>query len=244
MENGRIPLAQLVYVGPDVDGEPAYLIAATARDWLALKAGCLAATGVELQISGDGGAYRTFEQQQQYWLAAQNGGPSAAAPGGSPHGLGKAVDVFNWADADPWLRDNSQRFGFFRDVRAEGWHHHHPSDTAVIPDPRIESEIDMTQLNYIALVDAAGRRIKYGIFGQTIPGGCEIVDPKDITTAQAYGDLAGTRIYRPDGMPLRVGAPLKDVQQAEWDALVVTSARLSRNYFAGLGAAIAEAVKA
>lgn len=118
-------------------------------------------------------------------------------------------------------------------------------DSILNPTPLSESEIDMTQLNYIALVDEKGKRIKYGIFGQTLPGGCEIVDPKDITTAQAYGDLAGTRIYRPDnGLPVRVGAPLKDVQRAEWDALVVTSARLSRNYFAALGQAIAQAVKA
>lgn len=115
---------------------------------------------------------------------------------------------------------------------------------AITPEPRNESEIDMTQLNYIALVNNKGQRIKYGIFGQTIPGGCEIVGPTEITTAQAYGDLAGTRIYADNGWPLRVGAPLKDVQQAEWDALVVTSARLSRNYFAALGAAIAQAVKA
>lgn len=119
---------------------------------------------------------------------------------------------------------------------SEPWHFANHDPAPIIPaslhtEPisSTEQEIDMTQLNYLALIDDKGKRIKYGIFGQTIPGGCEITT--DVLTAQAYGDLAGTRVYDPEnGWPVRVGAPLKDIKQAEWDALIVVSARLAKAY--------------
>lgn len=137
--NGRIPTSELVFVGNDVDGQPAYLHKGAAADWFAMKAACLKEAGVPLTISGGGGAYRTFALQEYYYDQYRNhGGANAADPGTSNHGWGKAVDIYNWSRAYGWLLANCGRWGFQNNYAPEGWHYQHLSDTAVAPLPDIE----------------------------------------------------------------------------------------------------------
>lgn len=130
--NGRIPTSELVFVGNDVDGQPAYLHKGAAADWFAMKAACLKETGVTLTISGGGGAYRTYALQEYYYDQYRNhGGANAADPGTSNHGWGKAVDIYNWSRAYSWLLANCHRWGFENNYAPEGWHYQHLSDTAI-----------------------------------------------------------------------------------------------------------------
>lgn len=134
--NGYIPVGQLVYVGIAADGQPAYLHAGAAADWLAMKAACHAETGVTLLISGDGGGYRSFALQEYYYDQYINhDGANAAYPGTSNHGWGKAVDIWNWARVYSWLLANGHRWGFENNYAPEGWHYQHLSDTAINPIP-------------------------------------------------------------------------------------------------------------
>ncbi len=58
-------------------------------------------TGQHLQIESD---YRTYAQQQKAWDDFQAGKISRAAkPGTSLHEKGKAIDVANWKEAEPYL---------------------------------------------------------------------------------------------------------------------------------------------
>ncbi|WP_168202639.1 M15 family metallopeptidase [Georgenia wutianyii] len=60
--------------------------------------------------------YRSYEDQQYLW--AETGPPTAARPGASPHGYGLAVDFGGRTDIEfgrqpyLWLRDNGPRFGW------------------------------------------------------------------------------------------------------------------------------------
>lgn len=131
--NGKLPASDLVTVS---NGER--LETMTASAWLDMVDACRAAIGIVLTISKGGGGYRPLgspsdSPDQQYWASTQwaawnhyqkYGSPLAAYPGTSNHGWGTAADVYNWSSAWDWLRANSQRFSFVRDVAGENWHHH------------------------------------------------------------------------------------------------------------------------
>lgn len=93
--NGRIPLADLEYVGIGVrSGQPQYLHPTVAQAWRNLQA-ALRAQGVNLLITE---GYRTLALQQVYWdrKQADPRAPAAARPGTSNHGWGTAVDMANY----------------------------------------------------------------------------------------------------------------------------------------------------
>lgn len=117
--NGRIPLADLVEAQPGK-----YLQHNAAAAFAALDAHSQQRYGVALTIS-PGGAYRTLEEQQQLrdeWEAGGRQGFPPALPGLSNHGLGVAVDIWNWSHL---AASDYSRFEFIRDVPGEGWHHHY-----------------------------------------------------------------------------------------------------------------------
>ena len=120
MANGLLNTSQLTDVG---GGK--LLRADAARAWLALVAGCFAATGVRLTLTE---GYRNLARQVFFWLkwvARVPGYNVAAKPGTSNHGLGIAVDMGNYSLAWNWLLLNAHTYGWsWAQGKASGerWH--------------------------------------------------------------------------------------------------------------------------
>lgn len=109
-DNGRIPLEDMVKIGPDD-----YLRQDAAAAWKAMVKAARK-DGVDLVLTGgDASAYRDYETQVR--LKAEK--PTlAATPGKSNHGWGIAVDV---ATGREWIAANGDEFGWHQ-LPTEDWH--------------------------------------------------------------------------------------------------------------------------
>lgn len=80
--------------------------------------------------------FRTFQKQEQLFLAFQQGtGNLAARPGRSNHQHGQAFDLntrgFDGSPVYDWLKRNGPRLGFIRTVNKEHWHwEYRPAEAA------------------------------------------------------------------------------------------------------------------
>lgn len=123
--NGQLTATELVPVQGDIRLSPG-----TAADWKAMVAACQADTGITLTITAPYGGYRDLQAQ-----AAVHANPgkygSTAEPGGSSHGTGQAVDIYNWSAASKWLNQNASKYGFKRTITGESWHYQHGSSSPV-----------------------------------------------------------------------------------------------------------------
>lgn len=118
--NGQLDRASLSLV----DGW-AYLESNTARAWNAACAHMVRLGYQRPTITAPDGAYRDLAGQvywKNYWTAL--GKPyNAATPGFSPHGLGKAVDIYKvYEFPRDTLRAVFAQYGFSFNVASEAWH--------------------------------------------------------------------------------------------------------------------------
>jgi hypothetical protein len=116
-QNGKLPASDLMDVG---NGEKLWKPAAIA--YLRMKNDA-AKEGVNFVLSE---GYRTLETQQRYWDNPPSGPGTAARPGTSLHGWGKAIDISS-PGAQSWIRKNGVRYGWIwpmwaRNNPYEPWH--------------------------------------------------------------------------------------------------------------------------
>src|SRR5690625_4623966 len=114
--NGQIPEQALVPI--DATGHRLWAPAAVQFQQLIAEA---SAQGITIGIND---SYRTIERQHELVprLGLYNEGGLAAVPGTSRHGWGLAVDLQLNGEAQAWMRDNAERFGFVEDTPREPWH--------------------------------------------------------------------------------------------------------------------------
>lgn len=236
--NGQIPITAMVPM--ESRGETFWLEPSAQLWWLRLASEFKRAWGVDLDIT-DG--YRDLARQQYYWDLYQSGqGNIAARPGTSNHGWGQAVDIYTPAygsSSSPqhaWLREWAPKFGWTWDTgRASGesWHWEFAAVPTIAwenvePVSTVFEEDDMAinDGGYIAEQDSKGNFLRGAIFGPGVPDGVLVVDLRTnkqatIADLQAMGNLAGVRVFKnDDGYGKRVGAPIKYVGTAEFDATV------------------------
>lgn len=141
--NGHIDTGVLV----DVSGRGDYLEPAGAAKWLQLVAACKAATGITLAPASGSSAYRPEAIQEEffteryvrvsynsglwwsgsYWVK-KPGQATAAIPGTSNHGWGRAIDLTGYEGRPvvwAWLLAHAAEFGYdWATGRASGeqWH--------------------------------------------------------------------------------------------------------------------------
>jgi hypothetical protein len=101
-QNGRLPASELMDVG---DGQKLWKPAAQA--YLRMKEDAKK-DKVYFRLSE---GYRTLETQKQYWANPPSGPGTAAVPGTSKHGWGKAIDISS-AGAQAWIRKNGRKYGW------------------------------------------------------------------------------------------------------------------------------------
>jgi D-alanyl-D-alanine carboxypeptidase len=118
--NGRLPFSQQVAIHSPRG--PAYLAPNAARAWEAMRQASLRELGVELYPFGADSAYRSYAKQVEAWRVFKAGGPEAAPPGTSAHGLGRAVDLasFEMRKAVDRL---GPRFGWAKTEVPSEWGH-------------------------------------------------------------------------------------------------------------------------
>ena len=113
--NGKIPLAELVRIGPG-----RYLAPEAAAAFTELAAG-LRQAGYAVKVNS---AYRSLAEQEglikRYGLLSEGG--TAAAVGTSEHGLGISVDMTLSGEALRWMESHAARHGFGNTVAGEPWH--------------------------------------------------------------------------------------------------------------------------
>jgi D-alanyl-D-alanine carboxypeptidase len=118
--NGRLPFSQQVAIHSPRG--PAYLAPNAARAWETMRQASVRELGVELYPFGPDSAYRSYGKQLEAWHVFKAGGPEAAPPGTSAHGLGKAVDL-----ASPEMRTAvdklGSRFGWAKTEAPSEWGH-------------------------------------------------------------------------------------------------------------------------
>ena len=118
--NGRLPFSQQVPIYSPRG--PAYLAPEAARAWEAMRQASLRELSVDLYPFGSDSAYRSHGKQVEAWRVFKAGGPEAAPPGTSAHGLGKAVDL-----ARPEMRKAVDklggRFGWAKTEAPSEWAH-------------------------------------------------------------------------------------------------------------------------
>lgn len=159
--------------------------------------------------------------------------PSAAYPGNSNHGWGKA------GDADIQNRsvvvEAFRQYGLLFPISSEPWHFDDSGPILAGTTIATIFEEDHMAINdggYIA-EKKGDEFVRGAIFGPGVPGGVYVVDIRKgatlppgvhsgkIEDLQAMGNLAGVRVFSPqDGSGKRVGAPIKYVGTAEFDATV------------------------
>jgi len=101
-------------------------------------------------------------------------------------------------------------------------------DVTPIIEPELGEE-DMALLDggYIVETNAANQIIRGVLFGPGVPGGAIVKTAEKIEELQAFGNLAGNRTFDPTkGEGRRVGAPLKYVKTAEFDATVALAKQI------------------
>lgn len=118
--NGRLPFSQQIPIHSPRG--PAYLAPDAASAWEAMRQASLRELGIELYPLGPDSAYRSYAKQVESWRIFRAGGPEAAPPGTSAHGLGKAVDL-----ATPEMRRAvdllGRRFGWAKIEAPTEWNH-------------------------------------------------------------------------------------------------------------------------
>lgn len=101
---------------------PAFLAPGAARAWEQMRQASLRELGINLYPFGPDSAYRSYGKQVEQWRIFKAGGPEAAPPGTSAHGLGKAVDL-----ASPEMRRAidalGRRFGWAKIEAPSEWNH-------------------------------------------------------------------------------------------------------------------------
>ncbi len=114
--NGRIPATALGQVG-----ETRHKLWTPAADSLTRLVQDARRDGVTIGITD---SYRSFAEQVD--LAKRKGlysqGGLAAKPGTSDHGWGMAVDLDLNKQAQAWMRQNADRYGFVENTPREPWH--------------------------------------------------------------------------------------------------------------------------
>lgn len=113
--NGKIPLDELVRIGPG-----RYLAPEAAAAFTGLAAG-LRRAGHPVRVNS---AYRSLAEQEglikRHGLLSEGG--TAAAAGTSEHGLGISVDLSLSGEALRWMESHAARHGFGNTVAGEPWH--------------------------------------------------------------------------------------------------------------------------
>lgn len=110
--NGRLSKSEL---SPIPEGE---LGIAAAAAWNA--PGGPADAG--LLPKGPRSSYRTFAEQEEFWAEFKAGGPEAAKPGTSNHGLGAAVDLpEEWMRK--WVDEHGAEYGWGKTEAPKEWWH-------------------------------------------------------------------------------------------------------------------------
>lgn len=108
--NGKIPLDELVRIGPG-----RYLAPEAAAAFTGLAA------GHPVRVNS---AYRSLAEQEglikRHGLLSEGG--TAAAAGTSEHGLGISVDLSLSGEALRWMESHAARHGFGNTVAGEPWH--------------------------------------------------------------------------------------------------------------------------
>ncbi len=118
--NGRLPFSLQVPIHSPRG--PAYLEPGAARAWEAMRQASLRELGVDLYPFGPDSAYRSFGKQVEAWRVFEVGGPEAAPPGTSAHGLGKAVDLAT-LEMRRALDKLGGRFGWAKTEAPSEWNH-------------------------------------------------------------------------------------------------------------------------
>jgi LysM repeat protein len=118
--NGRLPFSQQVPIHSPRG--PAYLAPEPARAWEAMREASLHELGVDLYPFGPDSAYRSYGKQVEAWRVFQAGGPEAAPPGTSAHGLGKAVDLAS-LEMRKAVDKLGHRFGWAKTEAPSEWRH-------------------------------------------------------------------------------------------------------------------------
>ena len=127
--NGQLTSSELTTViSPNENGKPPLQLSnAAAAAYLSMKAAA-AQAGIALSISTPGGGYRSLWMQQDmkdhpgdYHLNIDPG--DLAAPGGSTHGYGTALDISTSA-ANNWAIVHCGEFGFNRESPAGELNHY------------------------------------------------------------------------------------------------------------------------
>jgi LysM repeat protein len=118
--NGRLPFSlQVPIYSPR---GPAYLVPNAARAWEAMRQTSVRELGVNLYPFGPDSAYRSYGKQVERWRIFRAGGPEAAPPGTSAHGLGKAVDLAS-LEMRRAVDVLGPRFGWAKTEAPTEWNH-------------------------------------------------------------------------------------------------------------------------
>ncbi|MDH6181807.1 hypothetical protein M2152_001989 [Microbacteriaceae bacterium SG_E_30_P1] len=239
--NGEIP-AEAMYAFESRGGW-FYLREDAAYWWWRLRADYAATWGVLLDVTD---AYRNLAEQWYYWNAYQAGwGNVAAYPGRSNHGWAIAVDIYTpsyggsaGTPQHDWLVEHAPKYGWTwhtGKASGESWHWEFtqtptmPADLGTTPEqapppppPTEEPDMALQDGGYIVEQDKNGKFVRGAIFGPGVPGGVIVASISEgVERLQAMGNLAGVRAFNlDDGKGRRVGAPLKYVAAAEFDATV------------------------
>lgn len=114
--NGRLKSSEITHMGNGV-----YLSNGTAQAFSRMAADVKQATGVTLRITPPDGGYRDIAMQQ-YLYDHPEGPVPIARPGSSTHGMGRAVDISNFASVLVWLRKYAGAHQFYQQFSSEPWH--------------------------------------------------------------------------------------------------------------------------
>lgn len=123
--NGRLPDSVLAHAANGTAAQR--LETQTAKQWAAMVAGA-AKDGVTLRPQSDGevaSCYRNFAGQVRAAQIEAAGGPTAATPGFSKHGLGFAIDIDMQPGVFAWLSAHAAEYGFDNvqgKASGEDWH--------------------------------------------------------------------------------------------------------------------------
>lgn len=145
VKNGQLPATMLASIPWD---RAERMIPAAVHDLIALNQAFRARFGHDLIINE---AYRSLATQQAYYKNPPSGVGTAAKPGTSTHGWGKAIDLHLTSTEYAWMRANASTFGFVNPTWAhdgkgieEPWHWEHASATTVVPDVVVPAVIAAT----------------------------------------------------------------------------------------------------
>jgi rare lipoprotein A len=161
-ENGRLSESMLKSVGQGRCRGGCRLWTPAANAYLKMKADA-AKDKVYFSLES---AYRSYEHQKELYDAYKQGkGASAAPPGKSDHGLGKAIDLYPTA-AQEWVRAKGRQYGWYWPPETgEPWHFVYVGGGRLEPPkPQIQLPKQQPQIpdaqNY-GVKDGEQKRLKY-----------------------------------------------------------------------------------